>query len=353
MLVSQFNFELPKELIATAPAKPRDAAKLLVVSKKFQDLSINDIPSFLNKDDIIVFNDTKVIPALLFGNRVKKNTSLADYNSANIKITLHKHEGDNIWSGFAKPARKLAIGDVFRISDEFYADIIAKKEGEVTLKFNISGEDFFCMLDKWGLPPLPPYIERKDKKPSQIDFDDYQTIYAKNKGAVAAPTAGLHFTNKLLDEIIKKGISIEFVTLHVGAGTFLPVKVDNTAEHIMHKEYGIISPHVAKKINMVKNNGGKVVAVGTTSLRLIESATDVNGVVHAFSGETGIFITPGYKFKAIDILLTNFHLPKSTLFMLVAAFCGLENIQAAYKHAIESKYRFYSYGDACLLFLSK
>jgi len=343
MLVSQFNFELPRELIATAPAKPRDSANLLVVRDQLQDLKVSGLASFFRKGDVIVFNDTKVIPAKLYGKK----------GGAAVEATLHKQVNGSTWLAFAKPARKLAIGDVFKIADEFYARVLEKNEGEVKLEFNASGDEFFKLLDKYGSPPLPPYIERQGKKPTRTDFDDYQTIYAKNKGAVAAPTAGLHFTENLLNEIAALGVSKEFVTLHVGAGTFLPMKVADTMDHKMHSEYGVITKDVSDRINLAKKNGGRVVAVGTTSLRLLESATGDDGIVRPFIQETDIFITPGYKFKAVDILLTNFHLPESTLFMLVCAFAGMEKMKNAYSHAIHNKYRFYSYGDACLLMRSE
>ena len=339
MLVSQFNFTLPAELIATTPAKPRDSARLLVVDDHLKDLLVSDIPSFLRSGDIIVFNDTKVIPAQLYGKK----------NGAAIAVTLHKHVAGKVWRSFAKPARKLAVGDIFKVSDEFYAKVLSRDEAEVVLEFNLEGDEFFSRLDRHGMPPLPPYISRQVKKPVTSDFDDYQTIYAKNKGAVAAPTAGLHFTRKLLDEIIAGGVGVEFLTLHVGAGTFLPMKVADTRDHKMHSEYGVITPEAAKRINLARQQGGRVIAVGTTSLRLLESATKEDGVLQPFMGETDIFITPGYKFKAVDMLITNFHLPESTLFMLVAAFSGLEKMKQAYNHAISNKYRFYSYGDACLL----
>lgn len=312
-----------------------------MVGENFEDLSVSDIPSFLRKGDVMVFNDTRVIHARLFG---KKEGA-----DATVQATLHKHVEGAVWKAFAKPARKLSVGNVFKINDDFYASVLAKEEGEVNLEFNEAGDRFFTLLDKYGVPPLPPYIERNGKQPVDSDFDDYQTIYAKNRGAVAAPTAGLHFTDRLLKKIDEAGATREFVTLHVGAGTFLPMKVEDTKDHIMHSEYGVITQEVADRINAAKKNGGRIVAVGTTSLRLLESATGEDGVVRPFAAETDIFITPGYKFKAADLLITNFHLPESTLFMLVSAFSGLEKMQAAYAHAIENKYRFYSYGDACLL----
>jgi S-adenosylmethionine:tRNA ribosyltransferase-isomerase len=357
MLVSQFSFDLPRELIATSPAKPRDSSRLLVATDILQDLSAKDIPSLLKEGDVMVFNDTRVIPARLSGRYQAlghrgggDGKSLASHpDTSSIQITLHKQDSPAIWRAFAKPARKLHIGGIFSIEADFYARILAKNEGEVTLEFNVSGAEFYKMLDKYGSPPLPPYIERVDKKAVTSDIEDYQTIYAKHKGAVAAPTAGLHFTDSLLEEITAKAVLQEFVTLHVGAGTFLPVKVADTKDHKMHSEYGVITQKVADAINTAKSNGGRVVAVGTTSLRLLESATDENGVVNPFCGETDIFITPGYKFKAVDVLITNFHLPESTLFMLVCAFAGMDKMQNVYRHAIEQKYRFYSYGDACFL----
>lgn len=350
MLVSQFSFDLPRELIATSPVRPRDAAKMLVVDKKLSDHVVRDLPSFLREGDVMVFNDTKVIPARLFGRVSGDNLKSA---GPAVQVTLHKQNSQNIWQGFAKPARKLKIGSIFKIADDFYANVIEKNEGEVTLEFNVQGEAIFNLLEQYGMPPLPPYITREEHKPNAKDKDDYQTVYARNPGAVAAPTAGLHFTDELLQAIDEKGVTREFVTLHVGAGTFLPVKVKHTEDHVMHSEYGIISSDVAKRLNDARKKGGRIIAVGTTSLRLLESAADDKGVIHSFARETDIFITPGHKFKAVDILLTNFHLPESTLFMLVSAFAGMEKMQAAYKHAIEKKYRFYSYGDTSLLFNTK
>jgi len=353
MLVSQFNFELPRNLIATSPARPRDSARLLAIGDALDDLSVDDITSFLRTGDVMVFNDTKVIPARLFGSMCQKQGGAGGRGSsispAKIQVTLHKQDSPETWRAFAKPARKLHVGGIFNVADDFYAKIVTKNEGEVTLEFNVSSNELFIMLDKYGVPPLPPYIERVDKKPVRYDTEDYQTIYARHKGAVAAPTAGLHFTDNLLEAIDKKGVACAFVTLHVGAGTFLPMKVDNTEDHKMHSEYGVISQKTAEVINTARRKGGRVICVGTTSLRLLESAADEHGNVCPFAAETDIFITPGYKFQAVDMLLTNFHLPESTLFMLVCAFAGMDKMQAAYRHAIAQKYRFYSYGDACLL----
>ena len=312
MLVSDFNFDLPKELIADKPKFPRDTSRLLVVGNPLADKTFSDIIDLLNPNDVLVFNDTKVIPARLFGNRI----------GAKVEVTLHKNESDGVWKVFAKPAKKLKAGDVFSVADDFYATVIDKNEGEVTLKFSTNGEDFFEKLNKYGQMPLPPYIDRKDGTLNS-DIKDYQTVYAKNKGAVAATTAGLHFTDELLRKIDEKGIKRVFTTLHVGAGTFLPVKVDDTKNHKMHSEFGIITKVAANAINESRKSGGRVICVGTTSLRILESVADDEGNLSEFEGETDIFITPGYKFKIVDCLLTNFHIPKSTLFMLVSAFSGL------------------------------
>lgn len=337
MRVADFSFQLPKKLIAKRPLSPRDASRLLDLSgESFVDRRMLDFPNMLCKGDVLVFNNTKVIPARLFGMR----------GDAKVEVTLHKKEALDCWKAFAKPARKLSVGNRFTIADDFYAEVEKKNGGEVHLRFNCSGDQLFAKLEQYGEPPIPPYMARK------ADADDvcqYQTIYAKEKGAVAAPTAGLHFTKTLMDAISEKGVKVVFVTLHVGAGTFLPVKAEHVKDHVMHAEYGVVSQKTAGDINTAKVEGSRIICVGTTSLRLLESAADDVGELHAFSGETDIFITPGYDFKCVDGLLTNFHLPESTLFMLVSAFCGLDKMQAAYKHAIEQQYRFYSYGDACFL----
>ncbi len=338
MKTSLFDFRLPPERIATRPIQPRDAARLLRVAPQvLHDWHMGDLPELLNPGDILVFNDTKVIPARLIGMR----------GDAKVEVTLHKNLGDLIWQAFAKPAKRLKVGDVFTVAPDFTAAVLEKNEaGEVTLQFSGSTQEFFAKLKKYGHMPLPPYMKRED---NAEDKYDYQTVYAQHEGAVAAPTAGLHFTPELLKKLEDKGIKRAFVTLHVGAGTFLPVKAEDTEGHKMHSELAIISPETAGAINAVKKAGGRVVAVGTTSLRVLESAADAQGMVHPYNQETDIFITPGYKFKAVDMLLTNFHLPKSTLFMLVCAFAGMENMQQAYAHAIAGGYRFYSYGDGCLL----
>lgn len=340
MLVDDFDFTLPNELIADRPITPREAAKLLVVSNEISDFLVGDLPEFLNEKDVLVFNDTKVIPARLKGLR----------RTAKIEVTLHKNTGADSWHAFAKPAKKLKPGDVIQFADDFSALVAEKRDGgEVALSFSASGPELMEKLMTYGEIPLPPYIGSLRAVDEQ-DSVDYQTIFAKDEGAVAAPTAGLHFTEDLLQKIKDKGVTCVATTLHVGAGTFLPVKVDDTKDHKMHAEFGIITPEVAKTINDCRANGGRVVSVGTTSLRLLESAADEEGIIHPFRDETAIFITPGYKFKAVDVLMTNFHLPKSTLFMLVSAFSGFDKMKSAYEHAIEKQYRFYSYGDTSLLY---
>jgi S-adenosylmethionine:tRNA ribosyltransferase-isomerase len=340
MKVDLFDFELPRERIAEHPANPRDAARMLDLSGEgMQDRIVRELPDILRPGDLLISNDTRVIPARLFGKR----------GDAKVEVTLHKQEGLGTWVAFAKPAKKLRIGETFKVNDEFEAEVLAKKDGgEVTLRFNKSGADLIAALEKYGVMPLPPYIRREAGGDGQ-DKSDYQTIFAQKDGAVAAPTAGLHFTPELLANLDARGINRRTITLHVGAGTFLPVKVDDTDDHKMHAEWGSISKEIADLINETRANGGRVVAVGTTSLRLLESAAREDGVVEPFEAETDIFITPGYKFRAVDMLLTNFHLPRSTLFMLVSAFAGFDRMKAAYQHAIENEYRFYSYGDCSLL----
>jgi len=340
MKVDLFDFELPRERIAEHPANPRDAARMLDLSGEgMQDRIVRELPDILRPGDLLISNDTRVIPARLFGKR----------GEAKVEVTLHKQEGLGTWVAFAKPAKKLRIGETFKVNDEFEAEVLAKKDGgEVTLRFNKSGADLIAALEKYGVMPLPPYIRREAGGDDQ-DKSDYQTIFAQKDGAVAAPTAGLHFTPELLANLDARGINRRTITLHVGAGTFLPVKVDDTDDHKMHAEWGSISKEIADLINETRANGGRVVAVGTTSLRLLESAAREDGVVEPFEAETDIFITPGYKFRAVDMLLTNFHLPRSTLFMLVSAFAGFDRMKAAYQHAIDNEYRFYSYGDCSLL----
>ncbi len=339
MRVDDFDFELPQELIAQVPARPRDSSRLLHVTEELTDAGIKDLPDLLMADDILVFNNTKVIPSRLSGQR----------GEANIEVTLHKQETPENWWTFARPAKRLKEGDRIIFANDFFCEVKAKKDGgEVLLSFE-NASALFASLDKYGKMPLPPYIKRQKDGIYGDDRSDYQTIFAAAKGAIAAPTAGLHFTPELLAAVAAKGVAKTFVTLHVGAGTFLPVKVDDTDDHIMHAEWGEVDEATAAIINMVRQSGGKVVAVGSTSLRLLESAADEMGTLHPFTGETDIFITPGYDFRIVDKMLTNFHLPRSTLFMLVSAFAGMANMKAAYDHAIEEKYHFFSYGDACLL----
>jgi S-adenosylmethionine:tRNA ribosyltransferase-isomerase len=357
MQTDLFDFELPAERIALRPIVPRDAARLLLVrpgaTPLFEDRSVRDLPQLLRPGDALVVNDSKVIPARLIGRRIGRG----DAEPA-IEATLHQRLDGARWRAFAKPAKRLAAGDIVRFGTEgrvcllgqLDATVEAKGEsGEVTLAFAFHGAVLDQALEERGTMPLPPYIAAR-READERDRDDYQTMFAHEQGAVAAPTAGLHFTPELAASLQARGIALHRVTLHVGAGTFLPVKAADTAGHHMHSERGSLSPATASALNGVRRAGGRVVAVGSTSLRLIESATGEDGTVRPFAGETAMFITPGYRFRAADVLLTNFHLPRSTLFMLVAAFCGLDVMREAYAHAIAAGYRFYSYGDACLLF---
>ncbi len=354
MLTDLFDFDLPEDLIALHPVRPRDGARLLVVrlGQVAEDRVVRDLVDLLQPGDALVFNDTRVIPAQLSGTRTR------DGSRVDVEVTLIERLDESRWKGFAKPGRRLKIGDLIRFGDDgklcyqgvLDARVEAKEEGGlVTLSFNLHSAFLDAAIAERGRMPLPPYIAGRRAADDQ-DRTDYQTIYAQKEGAVAAPTAGLHFTPELFAALDARGVSRHFVTLHVGAGTFLPVKVDDTKNHIMHVEMGEVSAATAAALNQVRKKGGSLVAVGTTSLRLLESAADERGKIKAFSGGTGIFITPGYQFRAVDVLMTNFHLPRSTLFMLVSAFCGLETMQAAYAHAIKERYRFYSYGDATLLF---
>ncbi len=346
MQVSDFDFDLPPELIAQTPASPRDSARLLYVPNgdELIDRSVRDLPGLLRPDDLLVVNDTRVIPARLTGNKRRP-----DGTGAKIEATLHKADSLDTWRAFARPAKKLNPGDIINFAETFFAEVLEKHDGgEVVLKFNIGGSVLMGTLHDHGIMPLPPYIKRQ-REGMASDVDDYQTLFAERDGAVAAPTASLHFTPDLLSAIEARGIQTTRLTLHVGAGTFLPVKVEDTDDHIMHSEWGELSQSSADTINQTRRAGGRIIAAGTTALRLLESAATDDGVVHPFVGETDIFITPGYRFRCADVLLSNFHLPCSTLFMLVSAFAGLERIQAAYAHAMKTGYRFYSYGDATLL----
>lgn len=344
MRVDLFDFDLPPERIALRPARPRDAARLLLVGGEGQieDEAVRDLPRLLRAGDVLVFNDTRVIPAQLEGRR----------GDARVGATLHKRIDLRRWQAFVRNAKRLRVGD--RV--EFPADVSATAEarhtdGSWTLTF-AGDEPVEVLLERAGRMPLPPYIAGK-RATDEADREDYQTIFAREDGAVAAPTAALHFTPDLLAALDAAGVGRETLTLHVGAGTFLPVKADDTADHAMHAEWGRIDAATAERLNTARRAGGRLIAVGTTSLRLLESATGEDGTIRPFEGDTAIFITPGYTFRAIDGLMTNFHLPKSTLFMLVSALMGLERMQVAYAHAIAHEYRFYSYGDASLLLPSR
>jgi S-adenosylmethionine:tRNA ribosyltransferase-isomerase len=355
MRVDLFDFELPEDRIALRPAEPRDAAKMLVVKPAgLADHAVRDLPSFLRPGDMLVFNDTKVIPAQLTGLR-RRGEAVSE-----IDLTLHMRMAPDCWKAFARPAKRLKVGDRIEfghggsmcLAGRLTAEVREKGDaGEVTLAFDQSGAFLDEALHAVGHIPLPPYIASKRPEDAR-DREDYQTVYAREEGAVAAPTAGLHFTPDLLAAVGAAGAQTAFVTLHVGAGTFLPVKADDTDDHKMHAEIGTIDAATAERLNAVRAGGGRIVAVGTTSLRLLESAAREDGTIAPWSGPTDIFITPGYRFKAVDVLMTNFHLPRSTLFMLVSAFAGTERMRAAYAHAIENRYRFYSYGDSSLLFRS-
>jgi S-adenosylmethionine:tRNA ribosyltransferase-isomerase len=354
MRTDLFDFELPEANIALRPVSPRDAARLLVVApgRPLADAAVSALPRFLQPGDQLVVNDTKVIPAQLIGRRIGRETE------PKIEATLIKRLDGSRWQALVKPAKKLVQGDAIRFGTEGRVCLLGNldaqvehkgENGEVTLSFSFHGPILDQAIADIGAPPLPPYIASR-RTPDERDMADYQTMFAVSEGAVAAPTAGLHFTPALETALRARGIGLHRVTLHVGAGTFLPVKVDDTAGHKMHAEWGSVSAETAAVLNDARAKGGRIVAVGTTSLRLLESAAADDGTIQPFSGETAIFITPGYRFKAVDVLMTNFHLPRSTLFMLVSAFSGLETMQQAYAHAISTGYRFYSYGDACLLF---
>ena len=364
MQVDLFDFELPNALIALRPANPRDAARLLHVGAgaaaemgKLTDYKITDLPQLVRAGDALIINNTKVIPARLMGRRVRGTQNNDKNNTAKIEVTLIEQLLEaGQWRCLLKPARKVAVGDQLIFgdtsggaSDYVEADILDRKDGEAWLQFRgIEKTAMHDILAQHGAMPLPPYIASKRATDSQ-DNTDYQTIFATQAGAVAAPTAGLHFTENLLADLQAQGITRHDITLHVGGGTFLPVKTDDTDSHFMHPEWGQITAATADALNQTRCQGGRLICVGTTSLRLLESAADEAGIIHPFNSRTDIFITPGYRFRAADMLLTNFHLPRSTLFMLVAAFAGLDTMQAAYAHAIAQQYRFYSYGDACLL----
>ena len=339
MDVADFDFELPPERIALRPARPRDSARLLLVEgSNIADRQMLDLPSLLRPDDVLVFNDTRVIPAQLEGKR----------GDARIGATLHKRDGLRRWWAFVRNAKRVRIGDVIDFGEGVLASAIERDEaGAILLDFH-GEEPVEILLERAGKMPLPPYIASK-RATDAADAADYQTMFAREAGAVAAPTAALHFTARLVAALDARGIARETLTLHVGAGTFLPVKVEDTVDHKMHAEWGRIDAVTAARLNAARASGGRLIAVGTTSLRLLESAADDDGTIRGFDGDTAIFITPGYRFKAVDGLLTNFHLPKSTLFMLVSALMGLDVMKSAYAHAIAEHYRFYSYGDGSLL----
>jgi S-adenosylmethionine:tRNA ribosyltransferase-isomerase len=339
MRVDQFDFELPQDLIALRPARPRDAARMLLVEgERISDKAVLDLPKLLRRGDVLVFNDTRVIPAQLEGRK----------GEARIGVTLHKREGPREWWAFVRNARRLKPADRIAFEAGVAASVVEKgADGGVLLHFH-GEEPVELLLERAGRMPLPPYIAGK-RPADETDRADYQTMFAREEGAVAAPTAALHFTDRLVAALDEAGIGRETLTLHVGAGTFLPVKAEDTAGHVMHAEWGRIDEGTAGRLNAAHNAGGRLIAVGTTSLRLLESAASEDGTIHPFEGDTAIFITPGYRFRAVDGLLTNFHLPKSTLFMLVSALMGLDVMKSAYAHAIAGGYRFYSYGDSSLL----
>jgi S-adenosylmethionine:tRNA ribosyltransferase-isomerase len=356
MRTDLFDFDLRPERIALRPISPRDAARLLVVRPgmvpEFEDRAVRDLPDILRPGDTLVVNDTRVIPARLKGRRIGRGAEPA------IEATLHSRIDGSHWGAFVKPAKRLAPGDVVRFGEEgkvcllgeLDATVEEKREGgEVILAFAFHGAVLDEAIEDRGAMPLPPYIASR-RAPDERDRADYQTMFAVTEGSVAAPTAGLHFTPALVERLSHAGIGTHTLTLHVGAGTFLPVKTQEIAEHRMHAEAGSVSEETAAALNRVRGNGGRIIAVGSTALRLIESASGEDGIIRPFAGETALFITPGYRFRAVEVMMTNFHLPRSTLFMLVAAFSGLDRMKRAYAHAIAAGYRFYSYGDACLLF---
>jgi S-adenosylmethionine:tRNA ribosyltransferase-isomerase len=354
MRVDLFDFELDKDLIAKEPVSPRHNSKLLDLSEDviISDKHFYDLPDILQSGDVLVFNNTKVIPARLYGKR----------GEAEVEVTLYHPENGQTWWSFIKNSKRLKADDIISFytaeitaeKSQFKAKVLEKRgEDGVLLEFLCEVKDMSRLLEEYGMMPLPPYIKRE--KPvdgmwnKYNDKENYQTVYAKHEGAVAAPTAGLHFTDEVLQKLEEKGVNKVFLTLHVGAGTFLPVKVEDTDNHKMHAEYGIITKEACDIINQAKREGRRVIAVGTTSVRLLESAADSSGMLNPFDGETSIFITPGYKFKIIDMIITNFHLPKSTLFMLICAIAGTERMKKAYQYAMDKKYRFYSYGDSSIL----
>jgi S-adenosylmethionine:tRNA ribosyltransferase-isomerase len=348
MKLSDFDFDLPEDLIATRPMTPRSAAKLLFAQgDAFHDKTVGDLFDLFQAGDRLVLNNTRVIPARLNGVR-KRHGVQGGSGAAKIEVTLLDPDTQGCWSALIKPLRKVEVGEVITFSDQFHAELCEKRDGQAILRFNLTGDTFDAALEKAGAMPLPPYIASKRAADEQ-DKKDYQTVFAKHRGSVAAPTASLHFDEGLLDALIAKGVDITYVTLHVGAGTFLPVKVDDVTTHKMHKERGEVTPEAAAEILATKSAGGRVIPVGTTALRLMETAARDTGHIAPWKGATDIFIYPGFEFHVADGLMTNFHLPKSTLIMLVSAFIGAERTKKLYNHAVTQRYRFFSYGDASLL----
>ncbi|MDN5788189.1 tRNA preQ1(34) S-adenosylmethionine ribosyltransferase-isomerase QueA [Pseudorhodobacter sp.] len=347
MKLDDFDFDLPEDLIATRPVRPRPAARMLVVGPQgMQDLHVSDLPKLLRRGDRLILNNTRVIPARLTG--LRHRTSAQGPVSAKIEVTLMEPNGAGAWRALAKPLRKVSVGEEVVFAGGLIACVLAKTETDLTLVFNAEGAAFDAALLVAGTMPLPPYIAAK-RPPDAQDNEDYQTVFARTPGAVAAPTASLHFDTDLLEQLRAMGVDSSEVTLHVGAGTFLPVKVEDVTNHKMHAEWGEVTAEAAAEINATRAAGGRIIPVGTTALRLIESAARTDGVMQEWRGETDIFIYPGYQFKVTDALMTNFHLPKSTLLMLVSALMGQDRMRTAYSHAVAEKYRFFSYGDASLL----
>ena len=345
MKVDAFDFDLPTHFIARRPADPRDSARLMVVaSDAIQDAQVRDLPGLLRPGDLLVCNDTRVLAARLRGTRA------ADRGTATVEIMLNRASAPDTWTAFARPAKRMALGDIIQLAGGLTATVRAKGEGgEVTVRFSLSGDALLTAIEAVGEVPLPPYMGRAA---DDADQADYQTMFADRPGAVAAPTAGLHFTSGLTARLAAAGVGIARVTLHVGAGTYQPVKADDTDDHVMHPEWGEVTAAAAATVNAAREAGGRIIAVGTTALRMLETATNEDGLVSGFAGDTDLFITPGYVFRSADLLMTNFHLPRSTLFMLVCAVAGTRRMKAAYAHAKAVGYRFYSYGDGCLLTIS-
>lgn len=347
MQLSDFDFDLPDDLIATRPARPRSGARMLVATPdQITDAHARDLTAFLRPGDRLVLNDTRVIPARLSG--LRHRDGVAGPTAARIEVTLLEPAPGGTWEALVKPLKKIRDGETVVFSDALTARVVSRADGQARLAFNLSGDDFDAALARTGAMPLPPYIASKRPADAQ-DMDDYQTVFARHPGAVAAPTASLHFDAPLLAALADMGVSFTHVTLHVGAGTFLPVKVDDVTRHRMHAEWGEISPRAADEIAATQKAGGRIIPVGTTALRLLETAARASGQIAPWQGSTDIFIYPGFQFRVADALMTNFHLPKSTLMMLVSAFMGSDRIRQIYAHAILGRYRFFSYGDASLL----